>query len=315
MRLNTAFLGSGDFSRDLLYKLLRAGCEFAGVITRPDRPAGRGLRINPTPVKALAGEEGLEVYQPTGPKDPAFLSIMEELRPELLLVADYGCLLTRTVLEYPPYGCVNVHPSLLPRYRGAAPIQRALMDGARITGVTLMAMDEGMDTGGIIAQEEIGVEDRDDALALRSRLASLGARMVVGIVPLYLSGSVVPRPQEEESATYADPIRKPDLLIDWTHTALNVHNQVRALSPRPGAYTGFRGKRVKILRTLPREDIQRDRPGMLEVPEKDVILAGTGKGALQLEEIQPEGKKAMSAGEFLRGYRLLPSESFDEPPP
>ena len=257
----------------------------------------------------------MRVFQPAGPKDPAFLAILEELQPRLLLVSDYGYLLPPTVLKYPPMGCLNVHPSPLPRYRGAAPVQRALMQGEHTTGVTLMVLDEGMDTGGIVAREEIQIEPTDDAATLRGKLASLGARMVIELVPLYLSGALVPRPQEEEMATYADAITKPETFIDWTRTSPDIHNQVRALSPRPGAYTYLRGKRVKILRTLPREDMAGIVPGALEVCGDGMLMAGTGKGALHLEELQPEGKKPMSGGEFLRGYHLKAGEGFDMRPP
>jgi methionyl-tRNA formyltransferase len=290
------------------------GFETSAVITRCDRPAGRGLRLQPTAVKAFAEKEGLKVFQPDGPDDPAFMAALDDLRPELLLVADFGYLLPRAVLEYPPLGCVNVHPSLLPRYRGAAPIQRALMRGERATGVTLMALDEGMDTGGIIAQEEICIEDADDALSLRRKLVSLGARMVVKTLPSYAAGSIAPHPQEDKRATYADPIRKPDTIIDWTREAMSIHNQVRALSPLPGAYTKLRGKRLKILRTVPREDIAVAAMGKIALCEKDLLMVGTGKGALQVEEIQPEGKKTMSTVEFLRGYRPREGEDLGEVP-
>ncbi len=308
--MTTVFLGSGEFSRDLLESLPGAGFDIAGVITRPDRPAGRYLRPSPTPVKTFAVENGLRVYEPEGPRDPAFLSILEELRPSLLLVADYGHILTPEILAYPTSGCVNVHPSLLPLYRGAAPIQRALMDGARTTGVTLMVMDEGMDTGGIIAQEAIPVEETEDALALRAKLASLGTRLLVEYIPSYLSGSISPRPQEEDRATCAPPITKEDLVIDWTREARAIDAQVRALSPRPGAYTFFRGKRLKILRAVPTQAVPKLEPGALEAAGSGVLLVGTLGGALRLELLQPEGGKAMGPGEFLRGYRLQAEERF-----
>jgi len=307
--LNTAFLGSGSFSRDLLFNLLRSGFEVSGVITRPDRQAGRGLARRPTPLKALAESENLRVFQPAGPSDPLFESGLEQLRPDVLLVADYGYLLPRDMLEYPPQGCVNVHPSLLPRYRGAAPIQRAIMRGESRTGITLMLMDEGMDTGEILAQEEIGIEDGDHSLALRVKLASLGARMVVEKLPLYVSGDILPFPQDESMASYADPIGKADMKIDWSQPAVDIHNLVRALSPRPGAYTMFRGKRLKILRSKPRQDVEAEAPGSLVRLGDDTILAGTSRGSLQLEELQPEGKKPLGAGDFLHGYRIMPGES------
>lgn len=313
--MRTVFLGSGEFSRDLLAELLRAGYEIDAVITRPDRPAGRGLYLRPTAVKVLAQGEGLRLLQPAGPSHPAFMGALEELLPDLLLVADYGYLLPEVVLSYPSKGCVNVHPSLLPRYRGAAPIQRALLQGEKETGVTLIALDEGMDTGAIIAVEKAAIEDEDDALSLRRKLASLGARMVVETLPPFASGGIVPRPQEEKMATYADPIRKEETSIDWTRDAKSVHNQVRALSPRPGAHTRLRGKRVKILRAHPRKDIDAAAPGEVALARGEDLVVGTGEHALQLDEVQPEGKRPMRAGEFLRGYHPREGEMFGEAPP
>jgi methionyl-tRNA formyltransferase len=308
--LKSVFMGSGDFSRDLLSALLQYGFEISAIITRPDRPAGRGLRMQATAVKDLAEKEGMPVLQPAGPRDPAFLAALDELRPELLLVADYGYLLPLAVLEYPPIGCVNVHPSLLPHYRGAAPIQRAIMQGERETGVTLMLLDEGMDTGDIIAMERLNIADDDNAVSLRSKLATLGARMLMDTLPSFASGDIAPRAQDETMATYADPLTKQDAIIDWSRNAEDLHNQVRALSPRPGAYTMLRDKRVKLLRTMAREDIVLDAPGRIALGEGDALLVGTGKGALLVEELQPEGKKPMGAPEFLRGYRLREGEAF-----
>jgi len=308
--VKTIFLGSGDFAHDILSNLLQSGFSLSGVITIPDRPAGRGLRTRPSPVKALAVQEGVSVYQPAGPADSAFLALLEEKQPELLLVADYGYILTEEILTFPAGGCLNVHPSLLPRYRGAAPIQRALIQGERVTGVTLMLLDEGMDTGDIIAREEIDVGVEDDALTLRRKLASLGARMVVDIVPSYMAGDIVPHPQDEELATYADPVSKSEMQIMWTQPAIRIHNQVRALSPRPGAYTYFRDKRIKVLRASAAEDIHALQPGTLAVAGKDILMVGTGAGSLQLKEVQPEGKQPMSASDFLHGYRPSSGEGF-----
>lgn len=309
--MGTVFLGSGEFSRDLLSELLRAGFACDAVITRPDHPAGRGLRLRSTALKSFAADEDIKVYQPSGPKDPDFLTALQELRPEFLLVADYGEILPRTVLEYPPKGCVNVHPSLLPRYRGAAPIQRALMMGESTTGVALMVLDEGMDTGAIIVCEEIPIDPMDDAATLRRKLASLGARMVIEWLPRYLAGAVVPHPQDDEYATYADAITKSETLIDWALAAPEIHNRVRALNPHPGAYAWLRGKRLKILRTAPREEMMDIVPGTLGILRGGTLVVGTGKGALCLMEVQPEGKRPMSIDEFLRGYRLKNGESFD----
>jgi methionyl-tRNA formyltransferase len=285
----------------------------SAVFTRPDQPAGRGLRRRPTPVKTLAEQEGLKVFQPDGPGDSLFTAALDEVETEMILVADYGYLLPRNILEYTATGCLNVHPSLLPRYRGAAPIQRALMLGERVTGVSLMVLDEGMDSGDVIASLELAVEDSDNALTLREKLAVLGARLLVETLPLYLAGAVTPTPQDESMATYADPIRKADMVIDWTQAATIIHNQVRSLSPRPGAYTGFRGKRVKILRSLPCDDIRDAVPGEIVLESKGGVAVGAGEGSLKLMELQPEGKTVLSASEFRRGYRLSGGDTFITP--
>ncbi len=308
--MKTLFLGSGDFSRDLLRELLALGMQFAGVITRPDRPAGRGLRQRPTAVKSLAGEEGLAIFQPPGPTHPEFYAVLEALRPEVVLAADYGLLLPQKVLRFPSRGCVNLHPSLLPRYRGADPIRRALMNGEAETGVTLMLMDEGLDTGGIIASEKLAIDAADDASTLRARLARAGARLVMHCLPAFVEGGIEPRSQEEENATYAEPVRKEEARIEWRRSAVEIHNQVRSLSPRPGAYSSLGGRRVKILRALPRLDATALAPGETATAADGSFLVGTGGGALQLEVLQAEGKKAMSAEDFLRGYRPRSGEAF-----
>ncbi len=299
----TVFLGSGEFSRELLYHLLRAGLDIAAVMTPPDRPAGRGLRLHPTAVKSLAVDEGLQVFQPTGPADPTFATALEAERPDVILVADYGYLLPPEVLSRPARGCVNVHPSLLPRYRGAAPIQRALMHGEKETGVTLMLMDEGMDSGDIIAAEKTAIADDDDAVTLRGRLAALGARVVAENLPPFARGDIVPLPQDERFATYAAPISKEETRIDWEQEATAIHNQVRALRPQPGAHTYHGDKRVKILRSAVCENVEAA-PGEIIVSPEGDLLVGAGRGSLQVLELQLEGKKPLRAAEFLRGYRL-----------
>ena len=240
------FFGSGEFAGHVLGTLTENGLFPQAVITRLDRPRGRGRHLRPTPVKLLAEKGGLEVIQPHSVSDDAFLDALRAADPEVILLADYGELLPPALLQLPPRGCVNVHPSLLPRYRGASPVQRVLMDGRDITGVTLMLMEPGLDTGPIISQQEMDVGEEDDAGSLTRKLAVLGGRLLVSVLPDYLSGKITPRAQEESEASYAEPISKADLLIDWSRQARDVFNQVRALSPSPGAYTYFRGKRLKV---------------------------------------------------------------------
>ena len=308
------FFGSGEFAGHILEILIGNGLLPQAVITRVDRPGGRGRRLRPTPVKILAEEGGLEVIQPSSISQAPFLDVLRAAEPEVILLADYRELLPTALLQIPPRGCVNVHPSLLPLYRGASPVQRALMDGRDVTGITLMLMEPGLDTGPIISQREMEIEEEDDAGSLTRKLAVLGGRLLVSMLPAYLSGEITPRAQEEKEASYAEPISKADLLIDWSRQAREVLNQVRALSPSPGAYTYFRGKRLKVLRAKPAAAEGGSPPGTIRLPDKDHLLVEAGEGALWLESLQPEGKKMMDAGEFLRGYRPETGERLGKPP-
>lgn len=305
------FFGSGEFSGNILETLIENELIPQAVITRIDRPGGRGRRMRPTRVKLLAEESGMKLMQPRSIKEASFLDTLKAAQPEVILLADYGELLPPVLLELPPGGCVNVHPSLLPRYRGASPVQRALMDGVDITGVSLMLMEKGLDTGPIIYQQSMEIGEDDDAGSLAKKLAVLGGRLLVSRLPAYLSGELSPHPQDESDASYAEPISKGDLLIDWSRQAQTLFNQVRALSPSPGAYTYFRGKRLKVLRAIPSAGGSESLPGTVVVQENNRLLVKAGEGALRLELLQPEGKKKMTAEEFLHGYRLKPGERLE----
>jgi methionyl-tRNA formyltransferase len=304
------YFGSGEFAGDILKILTENELYPQAVITRVDRPGGRGRRLKPTPVKLLAEETGLGLMQPSSISDGEFLDTLKAVEPEVILLADYGEMLPPTLLHLPTRGCVNVHPSLLPEYRGASPVRRALMDGRDISGVTLMLMVEGLDAGPIISQESIEVGEDDDSGSLTRKLAVLGGRLLVSELPLYLSGKIAPRPQDESEASYAEPINKSDLLIDWSRQARALFNQIRALSPSPGAYTFLRGKRLKVLRAMPVTEGSAYPPGTIRLQDRETLLVQTGEGVLRLESLQPEGKKLLSAGEFLRGHRLETGERF-----
>jgi methionyl-tRNA formyltransferase len=311
--LRVVFLGSGDYSRDLLESLKRDNFEIEAVVTQPDRPAGRGLLMQPTPVKVTALDMGLTVLGPEDLSDKEFIETLKGFEADLLLVADYGRILKRQVLDIPPRGCLNIHPSLLPLYRGAAPIRRALMDGVTVTGVTMMLMDEGLDTGPIVSQAEIDVGEEEDAGELRKELARLAAIVISKDIRRYACGEIAPHPQDESLATYADVITKSELAVDWSQQSRSIHNQVRALSPSPGAYTYYRGKRIKILRTRLKQGREVLESGEIMIGGKDTIITGTGGGHLLVELLQPQGKKVMSAGEFIRGY-LHEGEGFTGAP-
>lgn len=301
--MKTVFAGNGYFARDLLEQLLEVGVKPLAVITNPDAPAGRGRQPKPVPAAGFAAGSGLTVHKTEGPRAPDFADTLQKHDPEVVLVADYGHLIPPSLLAMFPGRILNLHPSLLPLYRGAAPITRALMDGVEITGVSIMVLDEGLDTGPVIDRAETRVDLFDDAGTLRRKLAGLGARLLARAVPLYLSGRLRAKPQEHRLATYAPPIRKEELFIDWNLPSLSIHNQVRALAPLPGARTRLGGKWVRILKTRPRQGRKDLLPGEIVVSNGGIMVVGTGEGALEVLTLQPEGKNPMDSREFLRGWR------------
>ena len=279
-----------------------------GVITQPDRPAGRGLRLRPPPVKVVAAELGLEVFQPGSINRPESLEYLRALAPDLMVVAAFGQLLKKPVLELPTRGCINIHASLLPKYRGAAPIQWAIIRGERWSGVTVFLMDEGMDTGPILLQRAVRVGEDETAGELEERLARLGADLIVETVEGYLRGEIRPKPQPKEG-TLAPKIREEDTRIPWSKTARQIHNLVRGLSPTPGAYTTFRGKRIKVYRTRPSGSEGDAEPGTILSTRRKLLVA-TGGGTLEILVLKPEGKREMRGVDFLNGYRPSPGEQF-----
>lgn len=304
------FMGSGDFAGDLLEFLLQSALRPYAVITGADRPAGRGLRHRPTPVASIARCCGLSLSKLENPRDPCLREIISASAPEAVLVADYGHVIPLNVLRLLPGRFLNVHPSLLPRYRGAAPIRRALLEGAETTGVSLMVMEEGLDTGPVIARAETTVLPDEDARDLRCRLALLATSLTIDKLTAYLSGELAAEPQDEGSATYAAPLRKHEFRIEWGHSAVSIHNQVRALAPDLGAWTLWRGKRIKIFRTRLLPEVRGLSAGELCRIDAERLAVGSGEGELELLLLQPEGKKRMTAAEFLRGYRPGSGETF-----
>ncbi len=301
--MKIVFVGNGDFARDLLEQLLKAGVKPLAVITNRDAPAGRGRHLRPVPVAAFATATDVKMYKTEGPWAPEFAEILRKHDPEVILVADYGHRIPSNLLALFPGRILNLHPSLLPLYRGAAPITRALMDGVEVTGVSIMVLDEGLDTGPVIDSAETAVGLLDDAGTLRRKLAELGALLVARSVPLYLSGQLSAKPQEHGMATYAPPIRKEELFIDWNLPSLAIHNQVRALAPSPGARARLGGKWMRILKTHPRQGRTKLLPGEIDVAGVKLMVVGTGEGALEVLVLQPEGKRPMNSDEFLRGWR------------
>lgn len=303
------FFGTPAWAVPSLRALLDAGTEVSAVVTNPDRPAGRGMRLRPSPVKEAARDAGLEVLQPQRPRDDGFHRRLAGLEPEVAVVVAYGKLLPRPLLEVPPRGFVNLHFSLLPDYRGAAPVQRALMEGRGETGVSLMVLTEGMDEGPLLASEATKIGPSETAGELGGRLAACGARLLVGTLPDYVAGRLAPRPQDHVRATYAPKVTSEDARIDWGVPATQIGDLVRGLNPDPVAWTTFRGGRVRVLRTETDPERTDLDPGELEAA--DDLVVGSGAGALRLLELQMSGKRPMEGREVARGLRLEAGERFE----
>jgi methionyl-tRNA formyltransferase len=298
------FMGTPEFAAPTL-RALDEHHEVAGVVTQPDRRAGRGRTLVESPVKQVAMERGLPIFQPEtlgGPESHAHLTAW---RPDAVVVAAFGQLLPGSVLDLPPHGCLNVHASLLPRYRGAAPIAAAILSGDAVTGITIMRMDEGLDTGPILAQAECPIAPDDTTGSLTDKLAELGAGLLLKTLDDWLGGTVQAQPQDDAQATYCSQLEKEDGLLDWLKPAAYLDRQIRACDPWPGAFTRWQGKRLKVLRARPLPDWQGEgRPGQVVQMGKAIGVV-TGQGALELSEVQLAGKNPMPAAVFARGQRDL----------
>lgn len=300
------FMGTSEFAVPALKELIIHKFELIGVVTQPDRPSGRGKRLSPPPVKVIAAEHQLPIYQPEKVREPAFVSTLERLAPDVTIVAAFGQLLPQTVLDIPPCGTINLHPSLLPKYRGAAPIQWTLINGETETGVTLMRLDAGEDTGDIISAVHIPIRDEDTAFTLTEQLAQLGAKQLVELLS-EMSGDTPPpaTPQNDAEATHAPRLTKEIGDINWHQPATTIHNLVRGTAIWPGAYTFFRDNlRLKIISCQPLPQTLNAPPGTLEIVKKRKLLVATSEGTLQLLKIQPATKKAMEAADFINGYQV-----------
>ena len=291
--------------------LLPDGYELVTVITRPDKPAGRGKEIIFSPVKQAALAHGIPVWQPGSLKRPENIAALAAYRADLFIVAAFGQILPQAVLDLPRYGALNIHASLLPRYRGVSPISEAILQGERVTGVTIMLVDAGVDTGPILLKRPVPIMPGDTTGSLAEKLAQVGAEALMEALPLWIAGKLTPQAQDDWQASYTRMVRKEDGLFDWSQSAETLARKVRAYQPWPGAYTHWRGKLLKILAAHPvslvreTETQQSARPGLVTLREeggKTSLLVATGEGMLAVERLQLEGKKALSAEEFLRGY-------------
>ncbi|MBE6588630.1 MAG: methionyl-tRNA formyltransferase [Ruminococcaceae bacterium] len=300
------FMGTPDFALFSLRALVEAGEEIVGVVTQPDKPRGRGYTLMPPPVKVYAFEAGLPVYQPETLKGEAFASLLETLSPEVIVVVAYGKILPANVLNYPVHGCVNVHGSLLPAYRGAAPMQRAIIDGCAQTGVTTMKMDVGLDTGDMLLSVCVPIEENDNFEVIHDRLGEAGAVLLVKTLRDLEAGTLTPVPQNGEAATYAAKIEKTDCAIDFSHDAKRVHDLIRGLSPIPLAFTRTPdGKILKVTESrIAKRTGRHGSVGEVISLAGGVIEVACGEGSVALLSVLPEGKKRMRAVDFINGRRI-----------
>ena len=296
------FMGTPEFAVPILDALTHTPHTIVGVYTRVDQPAGRGKQLQPSPIKQLALARSLPIFQPPTLRQPDHVAQLRALAPDLIIVAAYGLILPRDVLTIPPRGCVNTHASLLPRHRGAAPIVAAILAGDAETGITLMHMDEGLDTGAILAQRAIPIADDDTTSTLTPKLATLAAELMLETLPRILAGEITPQPQDHARATLFKQIRKEEGLIDWTRPAIEIARRVRAFNPWPSAFTFWNGAQLKILRAEVSRGKAKTEPGQVIQVGKEIAVT-TGGGALNLREIQLAGKRAMAIEEFVRGQR------------
>ena len=299
------FMGTPDFAVMCLDSLINAGHEIISVVTTPDKPRGRGHKMCATPVGEFAQSKGIEVYKPINLKKENFEEILRVSNPDLIVVVAYGKILPPYVLEYPKYGCVNVHASLLPKYRGAAPIQRSIIDGEKVTGVTTMYMAEGLDTGDMLLKSEVEITPDDNFETLHDKLATEGAKLIVKTVKAMEDGTLTPEKQDDALSNYAKMITKETALIDWSKNANDIHNQVRGLFPVPKAFTFYEGKQLKICRTSVSDAKTDKKEGSVISVGKVSFGVACGDGSvLDVLSIQAEGKKLMDVCDYLRGNSI-----------
>lgn len=306
--MRVVFFGTAELACPSLAELANdKSFELAAVVTQPDRPKGRDLKLQPPPVKILATRLGLTVLQPERARDPAFVQTLSESRPDLIVVAAYGQILPRSILDLPAHGCLNVHASLLPKYRGAGPIQWAILNDEPETGITIMKMDAGLDTGDILTQRSTSITPADDSQTLHDRLAQMGAQLLLETIPDYVGGKVVSRKQDDASSSYAKKISKEDGRLKWHEPARTLWNRVRALTPWPGTFTFLAGtEKPRLLKVWKAEVAEQHTgaPGEILRADKTGILIACGYQALRALTLQLEGGRKLSAQEFLTGHPL-----------
>ncbi len=313
-QIRTVFMGTPEFALPTLQGLIDAGANLVGVYTQPDRPKGRGKKLTASPVKELALAHQLTVFQPERLRRPEAVEELRRLAPDLIVVVAYGQILPRSVLEIPRFQCINVHASLLPKYRGAAPINKAIVDGETETGVTTMLMDVGLDTGAMLVKRSTPIGPDETAGEVHDRLALLGREALEETLRLICAGQLTPQEQDETASTYAPMMNKEDGLIDWSRSAREIHNQVRGLDPWPGAYSYLNGQVLKIAATWVDEEAG-GTPGEVLGADAGGVRVACGQGALLIGELQLPGKKRLAAREFLSGCPLPTGTRLESPAP
>lgn len=300
------FMGTPELAATVLAALLAAGYQMDAVVTQPDKPKGRGNKVSFSPVKELAIEKGIPVLQPERARDEEFIETLRSFHPEVIVVAAYGKILPKAILDMPKFGCINVHTSLLPDYKGAAPIQWAVLNGEKETGVTIMYMDEGCDTGDIICQERIILAKDETGQSLHDKLAVLGGELLVRTLPSVLSGNCSRTPQEPGAGNYVGMIDKSLGRLDFSRPAEELERYIRGLNPWPCAFTYLDGKIIKLWNANVVHEDTKEAPGTVLESDKKVLRVATGDGILEITELQPEGKRRMKTEEFRNGYTILP---------
>lgn len=308
--MKIVFMGTPDFAGEVLDSLLQSEHEVLGVFTQPDKPKGRGKKMMFPPVKEIALEAEIPVFQPTRIRDEEVLKTLKEIGPDVIIVAAYGRILPKEILDLPHYGCINIHASILPKYRGAAPIHWAIINGEEETGVSIMQMDEGMDTGDILLTEKIEIYKDSDTGELFQRLASLGGKMIIETLEKLKNNKIIPIKQNEKEATYSPMLTKEDELLDWNMPAKDIYNKIRGMNPWPGVYTYFRGQRLKIQKSILLEENKNTGLEAGEIIEfsSQGILVSAKPGIIGLEIVQPAGKKQLNFNDFINGYKINPGE-------
>lgn len=303
-------MGTPAFAVPSLKALIEAGHNVLAVVTQPDKPQGRGMASLPSPVKKTALEHNIQVFEPLKLRDESFIGTLKGLNPDFIAVVAYGKILPQAILDIPPKGCVNLHASLLPGYRGAAPINRAIINGEKETGVSTMLMDRGMDTGPVLLEERVAIGPEETADDLAKRLSATGAQLLAKTIALLAEGGIKPIPQDEKGATYAAILKKEDGRINWAKSAEEVKNLIRGVYPWPGAFTLWKGKILKVHNgaVLPGSP---GAPYGTIVSVKDGIGVACGSGVFKITELQPENKKRMSSEDFIKGYRIAEGDRFD----